>query len=343
MELRNFYIIILGIIVVLGLIVLCFVNLRKDKEYKGGKKVADNTYVVDNPYFKKKVRRYKIYKIITTGLCILAVAICFFLLAGPYQVKEEDKNKYNRDIILCIDVSASVDETNLHLVGELKETVKNLQGERFGIVIFNTTPVTLIPLTTDYEYVISQLDLIEKCLDERLSPEASDEDIYQWMYMQHYMTEGTMIDSDTRGGSNIGDGLAASAYEFSEEKENEDRTKIIIFSTDNQLAGTPIFTLEEAASICKEKNIVVFGIGTEFIGTNEASSMKAAMEETGGKLYIDQSKESLNQIVENIETTSKSLLKDETEIRKVGIVKVPFILLVITVSTMLILLKVTKR
>lgn len=91
------------------------------------------------------------------------------------------------------------------------------------------------------------------------------------------------------------------------------------------------------------KNIVVFGIGTEFIGTNEASSMKAAMEETGGKLYIDQSKESLNQIVENIESTSKSLLKDETEIRKVGIVKVPFILLVITVSTMLILLKVTKR
>ena len=143
--------------------------------------------------------------------------------------------------------------------------------------------------------------------------------------------------------SNIGDGLAASAYEFSEEKENEDRTKIIIFSTDNQLAGTPIFTLEEAASICKEKNIVVFGIGTEFIGTNEASSMKVAMEETGGKLYIDQSKESLNQIVENIESTSKSLLKDETEIRKVGIVKVPFILLVIAVSTMLILLKVTKR
>jgi len=343
MELRYFYIIILGMIVVLSLIVLCFVNLRKYKEYKGGKKVADNTYIVDNPYFKKKVRRYKIYKIITTGLCILAVAICFFMLAGPYQVKEEDKNKYNRDIILCIDVSASVDETNLHLVGELKETVKNLQGERFGIVIFNTTPVTLIPLTTDYEYVISQLDLIEKCLDERLSPEGSDEDIYQWMYMQHYMTEGTMIDSDTRGGSNIGDGLAASAYEFSEEKENEDRTKIIIFSTDNQLAGTPIFTLEEAASICKEKNIVVFGIGTEFIGTNEASSMKAAMEETGGKLYIDQSKESLNQIVENIESTSKSLLKDETEIRKVGIVKVPFILLVITVSTMLILLKVTKR
>lgn len=342
MELTNFYIIILGIIVVLSMIVLCFVNFKRNKEYKGGKRVADNTYVVDNPYFKKKVRRFKIYKIITTGVCILAVAICFFLLAGPYQVKEEDKNKYNRDIILCIDVSSSVDETNLHLVTELKNTVKNLKGERFGIVIFNTTPVTLIPLTTDYEYVISQLDLIEKCLEDRLSTEVSEADLYQWMYMNKYMTEGTLIDSDIRGGSNIGDGLAASAYEFPVEKENEDRTKIIIFSTDNQLAGTPIFTLEEAASICKEKNIVVYGIGTEYIGTKEEAGMRTAMEKTGGKLY-DQSSESFNEIIENIESTSKSLLKEETEIRKVGAVKLPFILLIIAVSAMLVFLKVTKR
>ncbi|MFR5029176.1 MAG: hypothetical protein ACLTDF_10800 [Coprococcus sp.] len=38
-----------------------------------------------------------------------------------------------------------------------KKTVDELQGERFGIVIFNTSPVLLTPLTDDYEYVKDHL------------------------------------------------------------------------------------------------------------------------------------------------------------------------------------------
>lgn len=343
MELRNFYVIILGVISVLGLIVLCFVNFKYGKEYKGGKKIADNSYIEDDAYFKKKLRRYKIYKILTTVFCIFAVAVCFFMMAGPYKIKEEDKNVYNRDIVLCLDVSSSVDEVNMSLVSQLKETVSNLKGERFGIVIFNTSPVTLIPLTSDYEFVIKQLDLIESSLESRSTIEVYDDNFYERMYMQDYIMEGTITDSDERGSSMIGDGLAASTYVFEEDEEDEERTKIIIFSTDNDLAGEPIFTLDEAAGICKDKNITVFGIGTEWMNRDDMSEMQAAMTKTGGKFYLEEEAGSFEKIVNDIEKTSKSLMKDETEIKKIELVQVPFIILLVSVSVMLILLKVTKR
>ncbi len=44
----------------------------------------------------------------------------------------------------------------------------------------------------------------------------------------------------------IGDGLAAAgAIDFSD--ADKERTKVVIFSTDNDIQGTPVATLDEAA------------------------------------------------------------------------------------------------
>ena len=73
------------------------------------------------------------------------------------------------------------------------------------------------------------------------------------------------------------------------------------------------------------------------------SEMQAAMTKTGGKFYLEEEAGSFEKIVNDIEKTSKSLMKDETEIKKIELVQVPFIILLVSVSVMLILLKVTKR
>ena len=341
MELRNFYVIFIGVAVLILLTAFLFIKTKRKNEYKGGKKVADNDYIQNDPYFKKKVIKYRIYTVILVAACFLGIAVCFAMLTRPYKRESAEKEKYNRDIVLCIDISSSVDYLNMHLVEELKSTVGKLKGERFGIVIFNTTPVTITPLTTDYEYITEQLDLIGKCLVERNKTDWDDDDLYNWLYMDQYITEGTMVGSDERGSSLIGDGLAAGAYEFGDKEE--DRTKIIIFSTDNDLQGKPIFTLDEAASVCKSKNITVYGIGTKEMFDEDMDEMRAAVKKTGGEFYLEEESGTFGQIVKNIEKTSKSLLKEKTEIREVELVGVPFVVLLLSVSVMTIFVKITKR
>ena len=134
MELRNEYMIVVGIVI---LLLVIFLGKKSYKEYKDGKKFVGMSYIEDEPYFKKKVRTYGILCKLLVGFTIIAIGVSFLLLARPYKKQVVDKEKYNRDIILCLDISYSVDELNLELVDNLKETVNSLKGERFGIMIFN--------------------------------------------------------------------------------------------------------------------------------------------------------------------------------------------------------------
>ena len=344
MELKNVYVLFIGIVIMALLTGLSLKKTTgKKNQYKGGKKIADNLYIQDDPYFKKKTARYKTYNIIIKTACMLSIGICFFMLSRPVKKSMEESSKYSRDIVLCIDISTSVDQLNENLVDELKSTVKKLKGERFSIVIFNTTAVTLTPLTTDYEYVAEQLDMIKECLETRNNKNinSDDDDFYKELYMDQYISEGTLVGADERGSSLIGDGLAAAAYEFNE--KDKDRTKLIIFTSDNDLQGNPIFTLDEAAALCKKNNIAVFGIGTREMDEEYMENMKSAVINTGGKFYLEEQSGTFEQIVKNIEKTSKSLIKEKTEIRETEMVQVPFIILLITVSLMIVFVKIAKR
>lgn len=344
MELKNAYMIYIGIAVVLLLVIMFFFKFSKKENYKGGKKVACALYTKDDVYFKKRLLQYRILSALLMGACMIGIFVSFILLARPYKTKVVDKERYSRDIILCLDVSTSVDYLNKNIVSELQETVNNLQGERVGIVIFNSSAALLAPLTDDYEYIIEQLDLIEQSLDMRLESELTD-DIDElpdnWMYLSDYIYNGTLIGVEERGSSLIGDGLATSVYDFSDLEE--ERTRIIIFSTDNDLQGTPIVTLDEAADICKDNNVTVYGVGTKEMLEADMRSMKAAVEKTGGKFYLEGESGTFSQIVSEIEKKSKSLVKDEQEIQEVETIELPFILLLFSVSAMIVLTKITKR
>ena len=248
MELKNQYVIIIGVVV---LVVLLFGSFLKKKSYAGGKKISSMYGVENTEYFKRKMRMFRVIRAVATGSFIATIAISFLLLARPYTTLKENEEQYKRDIILCMDVSSSVDELNASLVEELKDTVKQLKGERFGIVIFNTSGVMLCPLTDDYEYVLTVLDDIHSSLTVD-----SSADEMEWMYNMHYIIDGTDVGDEERGSSLIGDGLATAACDFPD--ISEDRTRIVILSTDNQLDGTPIFSLDEAADLCSKKKITVY-------------------------------------------------------------------------------------
>lgn len=334
MELRNGYMIFIGIAV---LLLVIFVKRKKKDNYNGGKKVFGMSYIENEPYFKKKMFTYRMLCTLLIISCIVSMAACFLLMARPYKKVVNEKEAYSRDIILCLDISYSVDELNLELVENLKDTVKNLKGERFGIVIFNSSAVLLSPLTDDYDYIIDTLELLKKSINSRVSSNDNfnfDDD--NWLYLNNYLIDGTLVGADERGSSLIGDGLATTVYDFPD-LEDKDRTRVIIFSTDNDLEGTPIVTLDEAADICKENNVVVYGIGTSQMYDDNKAEMESAVKKTGGTFYLQEESGTVKHIVEEIEKKGKNLVKGGTQIQEVEIVKVPVAILIFSVFFMLVL------
>lgn len=323
MELVYPFVIYIGII---GLIILTVIRFKKNSLYENGKKIANTKYIKEIPYYKQVLKRYKIFSVLIKIMCILSIFMSLILLARPIIKEVDNSEMYNRDIFLCMDVSASIEELNKELVKTLKQTVNSLKGERFGITIFNTTSVLLVPLTDDYEYVLDVLDTISESFNLQMGDE-------RYFYLRDYIIGGTVEGAEERGGSNIGDGLASCASNFIE--GNEDRTKIIILSTDNQLYGKPILTLDEAAKVCKDRNIRVYGIATSTITEENEIAMKNAVELTGGRYYKETdysgNGQTVPEIVGSIEQTQKSLFKGNKKMKDVDKPEVPFVILCISI------------
>lgn len=335
MAIKYHIVLYAGLAIALFMLVFVFVKYKKTKEYAGGKKIAGLICQGDEAYFRKRKILYKTGLTATLICCVLVVVSAFLLMAKPYTSRRMQDEKYCRDIILCIDISTSVDYLNENLLDKLKKTVDELQGERFGIVIFNTSPVLLTPLTDDYEYVKDQLDLIAQCLKSRNEVNLDDafSSGYDWIYYQAYISSGTLIGNEQRGSSLIGDGLAAAAIDFSD--ADKERTKVVIFSTDNDIQGTPVATLDEATDICVSNNVTVYGVGTKEMTPENKESMKNAVEKTGGKFYLEEESGSFGEIVSSIEKLSKNLVKVRMVDVETPELLYPFVLMLVLFAGML--------
>lgn len=331
-----------GCLVVLFVFIpLMFVNRKKKYGYQGGKKIASLDYIKDDPAFKNRIIWYRILTFSALLACIAGMVVSLLTIARPYEVVVREEEKYSRDIILCLDVSTSVDDLNQSMISRLKETVRKLEGERIGIVIFNTSPALLCPLTDDYAYVLQVLDEINAGLKARNDLSyiwrAGDEDVY---YSLDYISSGTLIGNEERGSSLIGDGLASAAYCFS--NLDEERTRIVIFTTDNEVEGAPLVTLDGAADVCVKNNVVVYGIGTSRMQKKYEDEMRAAVQKTGGKYYRQNESGSMQQIVDDISLMGENLVKGNKEVKEVDHPEKIFLLLIFATGAMLISSKIVK-
>lgn len=333
MELVYPAVLYIGLIIIVLLIIL---KPKKTIKYDNGRKIANTKYIEEIPYYKEIMKKYKIISYSIKTICIIAILMSLILISRPASVNTQDSEMYNRDIYLCMDVSTSVDELNEQLVESLKKTVKSLKGERFGITIFNTSSVVLVPLTDDYEYVISVLDNLHKAFKSVNSLQVGND----YSYLTDYLVSGTSVGNEQRGSSLIGDGLASCVYNFS--NLEEDRTRVIIFSTDNDLAGTELISLQDAAKLSKSKNITVFGIAPSTTARKNGEELKKAVESTGGNYYTDTGAGTVSKIVNEIEKKGKSILKGQKEVKRTDKPQIPFIILVISIMILFILNKKVK-
>ncbi len=297
-----------------------FLKWKKEEKYREGKKVANTDFIEATPLYQKLLKQYKLFCNMTLVCLLGAILVCVIMIARPATIEKISPEIHNRDIFLCMDISDSVDELNLEVCDKLRDVVKRLNGERFGISIFNGQSVLLVPLTTDYNYVLDTLDKLEDSFKDNLGlPTNSDIDRY-------YKYEGTLADY---GSSFIGDGLASCLYSFPDLKEDTERTRLIVFTTDNELNGTPLVTLDEAAGLCAKNNVKVFAIAPDNIVDEDA--FEDAIERTGGEYYQAADKGVFEDLVEQIENTEASKMQEEKTIIR-DQPKVFFIVLVMLVS-----------
>lgn len=321
MELMHPHFLYIGLAVLVVALILSYI-LKRNNNYQGGIKVANTHLLYELDEFKKAKSKRKILSFFFQLSIVLAIISSLFLIARPYKKDSVSSGIKKRDIFLCLDVSYSLYDLNYAIVDQLKEVVLSMEGDRFGISIFNTSTILYVPLTDDYDFVIGKLEELEEYFSLQKEymdkfgeytyiPDGMYEEYTDYEMKLRAIDAGTLVNNYYKGSSLIGEGLASCLYSFPH-LEDESRTRAIILSTDNsQLENNPpIVELDEAASLCKSHDVNIFGIFPDkdtydksyvYDYENNLSDFQQALFDADGIVYEQSKTLTVEDIVQDIE------------------------------------------
>lgn len=235
-------------------------------------------------------------------LRIVALALIIIALARPQAVLNSSKTvSEGVDIVLALDTSTSMLAEDFKigakrinrfdLVREVvKDFIRKRKDDRIGIVAFAARAYTVCPLTTDYDWLLENLDRVRV---------------------------GMMEDATA-----IGSAIASSTNRL---RSSKTKSKIIILLTDgvNNAGNISPLIAAEAAKALKMK-IYAIGVGTkglspyplkDYYGRTvyrnipieiDEESLKKIAEITNGKYYLASDTEKLRKIYDEINRLERS-------------------------------------
>ena len=265
-------------------------RLMSRRSARAAAAVANSTALTELPEYRRALRLHRI----RMGVLALSAA----LLGGPDEggaarpldTTIDKPQTRSRDIMLCLDISGSMAAYDATLVSTFKTLVKSFEGERIGLVIFNSSAATVFPLTDDYDFIIGELDTATRALTG--DPEFDS------------FFAGTF---NGRGTSLIGDGLATCVSSF--DKVDLQRARSVVFATDNHVAGRPIIDVDEAGELAKAKGVRVYGLNPEEDGPDdEAAEMRQVVSGTGGAYYSMGDQSAIKGIVDAVQAQEATLI-----------------------------------
>lgn len=367
MDLKNPLFLYIGIPALFALtFFLLFFFRKRKKSYIGGAKAANTEFIKSQSEFKKRRALLILLETIFYSSLIGLIISVLVLTARPFETKNEGGSIRKRDIFLSMDVSYSLYDLNSQVADKLKDVVIGMNGERFGIVIFNTSAVTYVPMTDDYDFVEQRLDELKPYFEAQQQymtqfgqysygfevPEDEQADLTDILNVLSYYDSGTLTDNTYKGSSLIGVGLASTLYSFPKFGQ-DDRTRVIILCTDNQEEAItpPEVELDGAAKNCKKRNVRVYGIyaNTEYdtamygedYGQTRYNELKKACESTNGEAYEVTAKNTVSDIINDIEAEEAKAVKMQNFVHDIEYPEKPaifmLIFLIITLATGIVL------
>ena len=275
-----------GVAVVLVVLVVLLERRRRSGS-DAAVHVAHGDRLTGLPGYASALRRYRVL-LATVLVAVTLLAAAAVTLSGRLvSLTTVQPEMRNRDIVLCLDVSGSMIDYDAQIVETFSELTREFDGERIGLVLFNASAVTSFPLTSDYGYAREQLDTLHADL---VDPDTD------WAF-----ANGTLLGN---GSSMIGDGLASCVMRFDD--LDAERSRSIVFATDNYVAGEQIMTLPEAGEFAQSKDVLVFGLNPgdveslDYIG-EFADEMRSVVEGTGGTYWALDDPAAVPSIVEQVQ------------------------------------------
>jgi len=206
---------LLGLIPVLALLVRRFKKHPKRPQFvaeaAGLEKLAD---------YKKTVSRSKRFRLAETAMLVVIVA-GFAVLVGRPQVAVTSYNQESsRDIVLCLDVSSSMEKYVPFAIDALESIYKQNPSDRYSIVVFAGRSATVLPLTRDPVAIQQKIDLLREVYAER---EDTDTASLNFKDLPGY-------------GSDIGEGVLGAVNRFDDLETYKSRNIILVSDLD-QVGG----------------------------------------------------------------------------------------------------------
>ncbi|AMM21130.1 hypothetical protein AX769_14520 [Frondihabitans sp. PAMC 28766] len=267
----------------------------RDGGGRSGTPVAHSERLTELPEYRRILRRYRA---LLAGLLVVVVVAAgsgVLLASRVSSVDVVEPQSYKRDIMLCLDVSGSMTDVDAKIADTFATLAGDLHGERIGLTIFDSSAVTVFPLTDDYGYVKTELT---KYRDSFRSQ--GNDGLRYWT--------GTDLGS---GASLIGDGLGSCVLGFDGDKSST-RPKSIVLATDNYVNGSPLLTLKQAAALATKRNVRVYAIDPVDYSSDTATNsvaldLKNEALSTGGGFYALSSHDAVPSIVQKIDAQEAGL------------------------------------
>ncbi len=143
-------------------------------------------------------------------------------------------------------------------------------------------------------------------------------------------------------------GWLGTIYAFPDVKTNKERTRIIIFATDNSVAGKETITLAEACKLCKQYNINLYAYCpsiemNEYVTAESLKEYKNAVEGmANGKFYTGNLTKMTSSMINEVESTKKTLLKTSKKTYAIDYPQIPFMCILISFAVLVIIEKRIK-
>ena len=202
-------------------IAIIFWNKTQKNKYSNGKKIANTQFIKETDYYKNKIKKYNLMVRIINVLSAIIIISTGILIARPVTIQTKREDRYNRDILIGLDISTSESEVNLELIKKFMQIMPNIEGDRIGIVIYNTAPIVYCPLTDDYDYINERFETLIKQLEIAIKNNGNPPVTYEVDGEEVPMIwyGGVASNSSERGSSLVGDGLARNIIFFSRHKK----------------------------------------------------------------------------------------------------------------------------
>lgn len=232
-------------------------------------------------------------------LRLLAISALIAALARPQKRNDQQQTLGEGiDIVLCMDVSGSMGSRDIlpSRMEVAKEVAVNFvlsrPVDRIGLVIFSGESFSQVPITTDRNTLIAQIQSLES---------------------RRYLKDGTVI----------GEGLATAVDRLS---KSDAKSRVIILLTDGKedAPDTRLIDPLTALEIAKAKGVKVYSIGMGAIASNiveitghepekkkaidfiDETLLRKIAEETGGRYFRAKDKEGLQNIYNQIDQLERS-------------------------------------